>query len=198
MKVANASWRRLVRATCSRKEVIMISEASDGREEKYQRFLYAPIMEQNNGTPVSVVSALARGGHDPWEEAARLARLPADRAQIALKELLGEGLSRSLSFIEREDAAKRLVLLLPAETSLMPMMAASPLGKEVARQLAYWLVWVGYIVMLILAQEHNRASSLDVGYPTENQLVEGSGKSDQSAQSNREERTINGVSSNHD
>lgn len=176
----------------------MISEASDAGEEKYERFLYARVTEQNNGTPVSVVSALARGGHDPWKEAARLARLPADSAQGALKELLDQGLSRGLSFIEREDAARRLVLLLPSETSHMPM-AASPIAKDAARQLACWLLWIGYIVVLILVQEHNRAPSHDIEYPaTKSQFAETSGKSDRSSQSIKAERTINGTSSNED
>ena len=40
----------------------------------YERFLYASICEQNNGTQVTVLSALVRADIDPWEEASRLAR----------------------------------------------------------------------------------------------------------------------------
>ena len=38
-----------------------------GRE--FQAFLYAPIGEEENGTTLSVLSALARLGLDPWKQA---------------------------------------------------------------------------------------------------------------------------------
>jgi hypothetical protein len=39
-------------------------------------FLFASVGVEQNGMPLSVVSALTRLGADPWEEAARLAALP--------------------------------------------------------------------------------------------------------------------------
>lgn len=39
-------------------------------------FLFASVGVEQNGMPLSVVSALTRLGVDPWEEAARLAALP--------------------------------------------------------------------------------------------------------------------------
>lgn len=39
-------------------------------------FLVASVGVEQNGMPLSVVSALTRLGADPWEEAARLAALP--------------------------------------------------------------------------------------------------------------------------
>jgi hypothetical protein len=43
---------------------------------EFDDFLYAPIVEGGNGMVLSVLSALARVNVDPWDEAARLARLP--------------------------------------------------------------------------------------------------------------------------
>ena len=43
---------------------------------EFDDFLFAPIGEDGNDTPLSVLSALARLDVDPWEEAAELARLP--------------------------------------------------------------------------------------------------------------------------
>src|SRR5208282_850090 len=51
---------------------------------RYDDFLFAPICDEPRGTPLSVLSALARMNVDPWEEAARLATLPKPDAQKAL------------------------------------------------------------------------------------------------------------------
>ena len=43
---------------------------------EFDKFLYAPIREDRNGTPLSVLSALARLDVDPWQEALSLALMP--------------------------------------------------------------------------------------------------------------------------
>jgi hypothetical protein len=57
---------------------------------QFDDFLFARINEDSESTPLSVLSVLARLGVDPWEEAAKLARL------------------------ERISAAKRLVAFIAA------------------------------------------------------------------------------------
>src|SRR5689334_25203804 len=52
------------------------------------RFLYAEIGQQENGTPLTVLSAFARLGLDPWREAARLARLSKDDAARELARMM--------------------------------------------------------------------------------------------------------------
>src|SRR5690349_16083491 len=94
-------------------------------EEKYDVFLYESIADQDNGAPISVLSALTRGNHDPWEEAARLARLSPDRAERELIELLNRSLGRKLSIVEMESAAKRLVPLLSTKNAFVS--TASPM-----------------------------------------------------------------------
>ena len=79
----------------------------------FDAFLYASVGEEQNGMELSVVSALARFGLDPWQEAARLAALP--------KELATDGLGLLLDRLpegrwQRSDTATiaaRLVKLLP-------------------------------------------------------------------------------------
>jgi hypothetical protein len=51
---------------------------------EFDAFLFAPIGEGSNGTPLSVLSAMSQLGVDPWEEAAELARLP---GKIAIQRL---------------------------------------------------------------------------------------------------------------
>ena len=55
---------------------------------EFDKFLGAPIGEGRNGTPLSVLSALARLDVDPWQEAASLARMPTDAAAARLTALL--------------------------------------------------------------------------------------------------------------
>jgi hypothetical protein len=57
---------------------------------EFNDFLFASIGEQENETPLSVLSALARLDVEPWQEAARLAQLPKDQAIQDLSSMIGE------------------------------------------------------------------------------------------------------------
>jgi len=80
---------------------------------EFNDFLFAPIGEDRNDVPLSVLSALARLGLDPWQEAAELAQLPRDTATqrlVASLAALSDGLSVHL---EIRTIAARLIALLP-------------------------------------------------------------------------------------
>ena len=64
-----------------------VTTARLGRE--YDKFLYASVGDDNNGMPLTVLSALARVDVDPWEEASKLTRLPPGSAATQLASLLG-------------------------------------------------------------------------------------------------------------
>ncbi len=76
-------------------------------------FLLAPVGLEGNGMEMTVLSALARLGKDPWLEAARLADLSAaaavDRLAGAILILYGPG----CPIEDARGAARRLVVLLP-------------------------------------------------------------------------------------
>jgi hypothetical protein len=55
---------------------------------EFDVFLFAPIGEDRNGMLLSVLSALARLHVDPWQEAAKLARLPREAATQRLASLI--------------------------------------------------------------------------------------------------------------
>jgi hypothetical protein len=55
---------------------------------EFERFLYASVGEDRNGYVVTVLSALARLGLDPWTETAELVTLGRDAAQTRLGTLL--------------------------------------------------------------------------------------------------------------
>jgi len=55
---------------------------------EFDKFLGAPIGDGQNGTPLTVLSALARLNVDPWQEAASLARMTTDAAATRLTALI--------------------------------------------------------------------------------------------------------------
>ncbi len=79
----------------------------------FDAFLYASVGEEANGMELSVVSALARYGVDPWQEAARLAALPKELAIDGLGLLLNRLPEGRWQRAETATIAARLVKLLP-------------------------------------------------------------------------------------
>jgi hypothetical protein len=51
-------------------------------------FLFCPIASDANGMHLTMLSALARSGVDPWDEAAKLAALPPESATQKVVEML--------------------------------------------------------------------------------------------------------------
>lgn len=98
----------------------------------FDGFLYADLGQDRDGNTVSVLSALARLGLDPWDEAAALADLPRDGARTRLGGLLARfndvpALGRDVGAI-----VPQLVDLLPNASGLksdkgigLPAMARS-------------------------------------------------------------------------
>ena len=79
----------------------------------FDAFLFAPIGEDTNGMPLTLLSVLARLGIDPWEEAADLAHLPLEPALQRLSSRL-EAMStgRPASAADTVNIATRLIALL--------------------------------------------------------------------------------------
>ena len=76
-------------------------------------FLFASVGDEQNGMPLSVISALTRLGLEPWAEAARLAALPKALAAEALAPMI---VRLSLAWGQRSDnlaIAQQVVGLLP-------------------------------------------------------------------------------------
>ena len=69
------------------------SNSSSRLGSDFDAFLFAPLGEDRNGLPLSIVSLLARMDLDPWQEAACLAGLPAQAAAQKLATLLAALLS---------------------------------------------------------------------------------------------------------
>jgi hypothetical protein len=80
---------------------------------EFDAFLFAPIGEEENGMPLSVLSALARLDLDPWREAAELAHLPQESADRRFASLIEALPNRPLAGLEAKTISARLVALLP-------------------------------------------------------------------------------------
>jgi hypothetical protein len=79
-------------------------------------FLYADISLQDGATTLTIASLFGRCGYDPWEEAARLARLPVSAAIASLAAMIEGVPTGRCSMQEATAMADRLVALLPRPT----------------------------------------------------------------------------------
>lgn len=79
-----------------------------------EAFLVAPLWEEDNGSTLSVLSALARLGMDPWKQAALLAEKPKGAAETLAKILsrLPKNGKEAPKYLE---LSERAVELLPAQ-----------------------------------------------------------------------------------
>ena len=94
---------------------------------QFDSFLFAPIGEERNGMPLSVVSALARSDVDPWQEAASLAQLSRTAATRRLAALIAALPVRPLALLDPGLNAARLIARLPRRTGLpAPSTESSP------------------------------------------------------------------------
>jgi hypothetical protein len=91
---------------------------------EFDDFLYAPIGEDGNGMPLSVLSALARLDLDPWQEAAQLAALPGKAALQRLASLMAALPDGSMARPNSGAIAARLIVLLPRQASFVPLHEA--------------------------------------------------------------------------
>jgi hypothetical protein len=86
-----------------------VAQAFPPLGQEYEPFLYAVVCDEGNGMPLTMVSALARSGADPWKEAARLAKLPKAVALEALASIIPDR-----GDTDGVATANRLLALLPA------------------------------------------------------------------------------------
>ena len=112
-------------------------------------FLFAIIGEEQSGMRLSVASALARLGFDPWTEAIRLASLPRANASETLAAIIAAVPSARWAASEAPSIATRLSLLLPASGTLMPAVEAKPSNHRA--KAAARLLWLFYLIVIAAA-----------------------------------------------
>jgi hypothetical protein len=109
-------------------------------------FLFADIGVERSGMNLSVMSALARVGLDPWQEAARLAGLPRAAATEVLARLIAAMPSGLWPMPVATPIAARLVTLLPGQNDGSPAPEALQLGVNWR-----WLLIAALTVVMALA-----------------------------------------------
>ena len=86
---------------------------------QFDDFLFARINEDSEATPLSVLSVLARVGVDPWEEAAKLARLERVSAAKRLVEFIAATPGAPTAYLSAKTVSDRLIDLLPSSAGVM-------------------------------------------------------------------------------
>jgi hypothetical protein len=113
-------------------------------------FLFAEVGTEINGSELTVLSVLARLGHDPWELAGQWAKLP--KAMI-IDRLTQSIVQMPLSEQARRDArqtATRLSLLLPTQPLLPTQSLLPKQTKRMTAKLPRWLPAAVGAAMLII------------------------------------------------
>jgi hypothetical protein len=98
----------------------------------YNAFLYATVGEEQVGVPLTVLTALARLGYDPWHEAARLSGLPKETAARAFAVTIAMLPEGDWKASESEAIAARLVSWLPGQST--QAIAPAEAGRIGARK----------------------------------------------------------------
>jgi hypothetical protein len=97
-------------------------------DPEYDAFLYAIICSEKNGMQLTMASAIARSGCDPWKEAARISKMPKDMALQVLALLMPDQPAAGEKATNGQITIDRLFALLPKPK---PVLA---IGKREAIQ----------------------------------------------------------------
>ena len=124
-------------------------------------FLYADVGSELNGSALTILSMIARLGHDPWAEAARWAALPRAGVIDSLARSIAQMPLAPSALAETRVTAARLALLLPAPAQAMRQDGAglfehSEASKRTAITIVYCALAAG-MALSVLLQPHPAA-----------------------------------------
>jgi hypothetical protein len=122
---------------------------------EFDRFLYASVGDDNNGMPLTVLSALARMDVDPWEEASKLTQLPQESAITQLASLLGALRHAPMAGLDPARIAAPLIALLPCPRDRAPpvlkaIVQAAPTKHPAA--VSTLLTVLTYLIFMLFSQ----------------------------------------------
>ncbi|HTJ64448.1 MAG TPA: hypothetical protein VL899_11610 [Alphaproteobacteria bacterium] len=125
--------------------------------DTYDAFLFELLGVEENGMELSVLSALARSGLDPWTEAKRLASLPRQAAIAAISALF--------NLSAQPETAKRLAELLP-RAATPQSHAVRTLDREALFRRYGLLVIVAGLVAVVAVMMYAAPSTPGTAGPT--------------------------------
>ena len=118
---------------------------------EFERFLYASVGEDRNGSVVTVLSTLARLGLDPWNETAELVTLGRDAARSRLETLLARFRDVPTLTSDHRRVAQDLSQLLPErQTTGSLKRVASTAGD--GRPGKNGVIWAVLTIIFLLFQ----------------------------------------------
>ena len=148
----SAALRRIALELLRRGEAVKPRRSSP-RNNAFDAFLFASVGDEENGMPLTVLSALARLGVDPWDEAGRLAALPRTAATEALAEMIATLPAVGAQRSRASDIAALLVQLLP--TADTPASSTPAQGQAVrAPGPAIFVISLILLCELIFGMQH--------------------------------------------
>ena len=115
---------------------------------EFDSFLFAPVGEEVNGVPLSVLSALSRLGLDPRDEAARLSALTKEAAADQLARMIAR-LSDRWTLSETRKIAVRLIDRLPTSPAGKPDRLAGA-GSAPGASESSFLIYLALAVALVI------------------------------------------------
>ena len=95
---------------------------------EFDHFLYAVVCRETNGMQLTMASAIARSGIDPWQEAARISRMPRETALRALARFIPDRTARDPAGPAEPMPVEVLFALLPLRGAI-----AAPVAKSATR-----------------------------------------------------------------
>jgi len=128
------------------------------KNSSLNEFLFADVGTELNGSPLTILSVLARLGHDPWTEAARWAELPTRDAAACLARSIAQMPLMPQALADAPATAARLVLSLtphnraPASTAGAGAIVQK-LPKWTPLMFLYCALAIGMAVNVILTQK---------------------------------------------
>lgn len=123
-------------------------------QSEFNDFLYAPIGEESNDSVLTVLSAFARLGIDPWQESGRLAQLSKVMATQRMMSIVAGLPNGRWAQSDAGAIAARLIEFLPAQRiapspSVTTADAEHPWVRTISR-LAFVLVLGGSILVAVI------------------------------------------------
>lgn len=142
------------------------------RTSAFNDFLYAPIGEEDNGMVLTALSALARLGVDPWDEAARLSEQSKEAATKRLTSIIS-GLPRGRwAQSSAGDIAARLSALLPGKQAPAPQQAMTRAKLLPSPAIAVFLfIFLVNAVVFFVNRERAPEPTADQGAATSSTVV---------------------------
>lgn len=113
-------------------------------------FLFATVTQDASGMTLTVLSALARNGVDPWDEAAELAGLPRDSATQRLASMLAKVPNGPAPGDETSTLATRLVALLHRSSKPRVVADVAGIREAVAAQPRDNKLAIYYLIAMIV------------------------------------------------